>query len=557
MRIFYQTCGLLSALFLFTNSVLAQPSAVKNVSKSVFTLTTFKADGSLLASSHGVFIDCNGTAISDWSSFDGASSAVVVDAAGKKMEVTCIVGANEIYDVAKFIVAGKTTAAPVATTGLAEGSTAYLVGYAVKKPEITETHIDKVEKFMDKYSYYIIKQELPGNTQSCPLVNAAGQVIGFLQHSKYTTDDHSTDALYVAEMTSSGLSANDPVLRRTAIPTAIPDDMQQAKLALMIAGQGADSVKSSKVIDLFMQKFPDLPDGYYLLAEKAVRANDFDNASRQMETAIKKATDKDDAHFTYAKLIYQKEVYKSDIPYPAWSLDKAYEEAQKAYEVSPLPFYQHLQAQILYTKKEYQQAHDQFMALTKTNLRNPELFYEAAQCQKQLSAPKESILCLLDSAVNELKKPFTTEAAPYLIARARQLEEMGEYRKAIADYNHYDTLMAGHHSAEFFYQREQCEVKGKLFQQALNDIDTATRMAPGEPLYFAEKSSLLLRVNMKQEALEAAETSISLDPEYSEAYLLKGLAQIQLGNKKEGLQTLNKALELGNEQAPALIEKYK
>ena len=557
MKFFCQFGGLLSAILLSSTLATAQPAPVKNAAKAVFTLTTFKADGSLLSSSHGVFIDANGTAISDWSSFDGASSAVVVDATGKKMNVTCIVGANEIYDVAKFIVDGKTASAPVATSGLAEGSTAYLLGYAVKKAEITEAHIDKVEQFMDKYSYYIIKQEMPGNTQSCPLVNAAGQVIGFLQHSQYTTDNHATDALYVAEMTTSGLSANDPVLRRTGIPTAIPDDEQQAKLALMIAGQGADSLKASKVINLFMQKFPDLPDGYYLLAQNAMIGNDFDTASKQMETAIKKATAKDDAHFTYAKLIYQKEVYKSDIPYPAWSLDKAYEEAQKAYEAEPLPFYQHLQAQILYTKKEYQQAYDLFMALTKTNLRNPELFYEAAQSKKMLNAPQTEILTLLDSAMSVLTQPLTTEAAPYLIARARQLEEMGEYRKAIADYNRYDTLMVGRHNAEFFYQREQCEVKGKLFQQALNDINLATRMAPQEPLYHAEKSSLLLRLNMKQEALEAAETSLSLDPEYSEAYLLKGVAQIQLGNKKEGLLNLEKAQQLGNEQAPALIEKYK
>ena len=160
MKFFCQFGGLLSAILLSSTLATAQPAPVKNAAKAVFTLTTFKADGSLLSSSHGVFIDANGTAISDWSSFDGASSAVVVDATGKKMNVTCIVGANEIYDVAKFIVDGKTASAPVATSGLAEGSTAYLLGYAVKKAEITEAHIDKVEQFMDKYSYYIIKQEM-------------------------------------------------------------------------------------------------------------------------------------------------------------------------------------------------------------------------------------------------------------------------------------------------------------------------------------------------------------------------------------------------------------
>ena len=128
----------------------------------MFTLNTFKADGSLLASSHGVFIDANGTGISDWAPFDGASRAVVMDAMGKSLDVEYILGANEIYDVVKFKVKGKTTAAPMATAPAAEGSPIYLVGYSVKKPEFIETSIDKVETFMDKYAYYIIKVLLIG-----------------------------------------------------------------------------------------------------------------------------------------------------------------------------------------------------------------------------------------------------------------------------------------------------------------------------------------------------------------------------------------------------------
>ena len=117
--------------------------------------------------------------------------------------------------------------------------------------------------------------------------------------------------------------------------------------------------------------------------------------------------------------------------------------------------------------------------------------------------------------------------------------------------------MTGRIGADFYYQREQCEVKGKLFQQALQDIDKTATMAPREPLYLAEKASLQLRVNMKQEALATAQQAIDLDPEYDEAYLLKGLALIQTGKKKEGLAAFEKAKDLGNEQAASLIEKYK
>lgn len=543
---------------LFTaTAIMAQPGPVKNVAKAVFTLTTFKADGQLLASSHGVFVDANGTALSDWSSFEGASSAVVIDASGKRFEVEYMIGANEIYDVAKFHVKGKTNAAPIATTGSPSGSTVYLVGYSVKKPEISTTQIDKVETFMDKYSYYIIKSVLPDNTQSCPLVNNAGQVIGFVQHSKYTTDNHATDAMYINDMQVTGLTVNDPVLRRTNIPTQIPDDEEQARLALMLSGQSADSAKFAKTVDMFVEKFPHMNDGYAALAQRYSNANDFAAAARTMETAIKNVTEKDEAHHSYARLIYQKEVYKSGIPYPDWSLDKAIEEAQKAYEANPQSLYKHLQAQILYSKEQYQEAYDQFMALTNTDLLNPELFYEAAQCKKKLEGSPDEIIQLLDSAINHFKKPYPAEAAPYFYARAGELGEKGEYRKAVADYNQYDTLMLGRHPADFYYVREQCEIKGRLFQQALIDIEIATRLAPTVALYWAEKGSLLLRLKEPKLALASAEQGIALEPDYSDAFLVKGLAQIQLGDKKAGLETLAKARDMGNEQAPALLEKYK
>ena len=64
--------------------MVAQPAAVKNAAKSVFTLTAFNKDGDITGSSHGIFVDNDGTAISDWSVFDGAHHAVVIDANGKK-----------------------------------------------------------------------------------------------------------------------------------------------------------------------------------------------------------------------------------------------------------------------------------------------------------------------------------------------------------------------------------------------------------------------------------------------------------------------------------------
>jgi hypothetical protein len=65
-----------------------------------------------------------------------------------------------------------------------------------------------------------------------------------------------------------------------------------------------------------------------------------------------------------------------------------------------------------------------------------------------------------------------------------------------------------------------------------------------------------VRVGQYQEALETADECIPIDPQVSNGYLFKGLAQCLLGNKKEGSQNLLKAKELGDPQADQLIEKY-
>ena len=51
----------------------AQPSWVKKATKSVFTLKTFAADGSLIGSSNGFFTRANGDAVSNYTPFKGAT----------------------------------------------------------------------------------------------------------------------------------------------------------------------------------------------------------------------------------------------------------------------------------------------------------------------------------------------------------------------------------------------------------------------------------------------------------------------------------------------------
>ncbi|WP_418552828.1 hypothetical protein [Prevotella sp.] len=534
----------------------AQTSAVKNAAKSVFKLTTYNADGSVLATSNGVFVGNNGEAISDLKPFIGAAKATVTDTKGREMNVERIMGINDLYDVAKFMVNGKTTPLTIAQSASTSGSQAWLVGYAKKSPTITAATVKSVETFMDKYSYYIFSITAPENTNACPFVNSEGQVIGIMQPSTTSSDIHATDAKFIVDLQTSGLSIEDETMKKIGIAPALPSDKDQALLTLMMAAQTNDSIKHAAIVNDFISQYPTSVDGYTAQAQIYVNANEFDKAAKEMETAIKKAEKEDEAHYNYSKIIYEKEVYKSNIPYEPWSLDKAYDEINKAYALNPQPSYQHQQALIIYAKGDYQKAYDMFMNLTKTSIRNPELFYSASQCKQMLKAPAKEVIALLDSAINNTDTLRIREAAPYFLARAEAYMTTDSFRQAVFDYTRYEILVNGNVNSNFYYIREQAEVKAKLYQQALIDITRAIVLNPKEPTYYAERASLELRVNMVDDAIKTASKCIELAPEYADGYLLLGLGQITKGNKTEGLANLEKAKQLGHIQAQEMIDKY-
>ena len=541
--------------FIGENRIVAQPSAVKNVGKSVFTLTTFRADGSLLESSHGVFVSETGEAVSNLKPFLGAARAVVIDQKGKQMEVVRMLGINELYDVAHFRVDGKTVAAPVAASQVSKGGKAWLVGYHPKSPEMVETEVKDVEPFMDEYAYYIFGMNAPDNAVACPFVNEQGEVIGLMQVSTTTFDTHATDLRFIRSLTVNGLSSTDANMRKIGVPTALPADETQAQLALMMAGQSGDSLKYDAAITDFMQQFPQCVDGYEARARWLMTKGETAESAKVMEQAIANAANKDDAHYQYGKIVYDA-VATYGLADDSWTLEKAQQEIMAAIQVQDLPAYHQMLGQILFARGEFQTAYDLFMKLHDNAAPNGELLYQAALCRQMMEANPLEIIDMLNCAIDETDTLRITETAPYFLLRAEMYEQTDSFRKAVLDYTRYEILQQGRVGAAFYYVREQAEVKGKLYQQALTDIMRAALLAPEEPVYFAEMASLQLRVNMPEQALKAAERCVELSPDDSDGYLLLGVAQARTGKKEEGLSNLQKAKELGNEQADALIEKY-
>ena len=550
---------MIGCMLLATVSYAQNPAWTKKAAQAVFTLKTFSADGSLLASVNGFFIDEQGQAVSSFAPFKNAQRAVIIDAQGKEMEVDCLIGYNDMYDVAKFhVIAKKTQALSIAQNAASNGATLWLMPYAVKKvPACTKGTVSSAEQFGEGYTYYTLDMETSDQQVGCPILNEQGEAVGILQPSANgkTTTGYAVSVRYANSLRMSALSHNDPVLRTVKITKALPDDQSEATLALYVSSSTMSTEEYDQLINRFIEKFPQSSDGYIYRARQKMAKDDFQGADDDMKQAIKVGDMKDDAHYQYAQMVFQKILYKDDKPYAPWTLDFALEEAKAAYKVNPQPVYQQLQAQILFAQQKYDEAYNIYMELAKTDMMKAESYYAAAQCKTQMN-DKEAALALLDSAVNTFTKPYIKTAAPYLYARAQALFEAKKYRPAVNDYNDYETLMAAQLGANFYFLREQAEFAGHLYQQALNDIRRAAEMEPNELVYRAEKANVELRVGMIDEAIESAKGCISMAPEGSDGYLLLGLAQCVKGQKAEGLKNLAKAKELGNSQAQSLIDKY-
>ena len=495
----------------------------KKAAQAVFTLKTFKSDGTLLGSANGVFVSENGEAVSCFTPFRGADRAVVIDAQGKEWPVETMIGASDMYDVAKFKVAAKKPTALVTGT-VASGATVWLLPYSVKKdPVCVSGTVSKAEQFQGSYNYYTLTLQAQEQQQGCPILNEEGQVVGLAQAAadQNSATSYAVSAPFAVSLHTNGLSMSDAALKTVHIPLAIPDKYDDALLALFMGASGMNAQQYADYVNRFIAHYPNATDGYVYRARLEVAANEFAKADEDMKKAVKVAETKDDdVHYQYAQLIYQKELLQSDHPYAEWSLQRALEESKLAYASNPQPVYRLQQAQILYSQKQYDEAYAVYEELSKGDLRGPDIFLAAAQCKLQ-KGDKRAAIAQLDSAMSTFSRPYVKTAAPYLRAHAQLSMELRRY------------------------------------QLAINDMNDLVALEPNSAELWAEKASYELRVNLFDEALKSAQEVLRLDPQSSDGYLMTGIVQCQKGNKQEGMQNLRKAQSLGNPQADTFLQKYK
>ncbi len=534
------------------------PKWYKKARKAQINIITYNDKNDLLRSGHGFYIDESGTALADFDLFKGAARATVVDADGKTAEVESIMGASSLYNVVKFHVKTDKKVAsllPAALIGT-KNERVYVMPYPTQTSNrCTEDTLVNVATFDGDYAYYTLTEAPNEKRTNCPLMNEEGEVMAMLQMPAKAGDKkmYAISTAFGRDLTIRALSGSNDDLRSIHIRKALPDTEEEANTFLFLSA-AQDTALYLSYLDDFIRRFPNSVNGYVTKAEALIARGRYAEAEETYKNGLQLREKTDELHYSFAKMLYALSRGQNDTPYPGWTLEKALSEAREASAINPLPLYTLLQGHCLYALKQYEPAGEKYMALQQTNMRSPENFLFAAQCRKMAGADIKDILALQDSAVGCFTQPYVKEAAPMLLLRGRTRIEAGQTREGVADLYDYEHLMRNEVNANFYYEREQAEMQCRMFQQALDDIQRARKMAPEEPLFHAEEAAVHCRVGQLQEAIAAAKEAIRLDGNFADAHRILGICLIENKQKEEGVRHLQKAVELGDTGAQSIIE---
>lgn len=573
------TIALITA-FALSPLAQAQITSPKDAYKAIVSVTAYSADGAKLKTGNGTFIGADGTCVANYALLKGAARAEVTDFKGNICAVGRILGASSNYGLVKFTTTGTKKPAYFSIIGESPlvGTTLSAYHYTTsKKIKPLASVVTQVEDY-DGYKYYHLSTTGIDSTYTgAPLLTPDCTLAAFFQQADGQTDSitYAIDARFANDLSIGSTSALSADLRDIGIPKALPAREQDALTYIYMLGT-ADSIIRLTAINDFITAYPDNAEGYVcrasFFAEKkqyALSDKDFQAAFERGDNA--KSTMQTDAiHNERSKAIFQKAVYDTQTPYPDWTLQRAYEEAEAAYATKPQPYYLLQQGRCLFADKRYKEAYDKFLRLAEggnqqrdeaswSALAQAESWFYAARSCELSGGDSLLVIALIDSCVAKCPRPLTTATAQYVLERAQRLQRAGLARRAVLDYNTYEeTVGTLNLSSQFFYIREQAELECRMYQQALDDIRTAIARAPSESAYRIEEAIVLLRAGLFKEAVSLCNQLLKTYlPESADVYKILGIAQGELGLKAAARQALTKAKALGDATADAYLQRYK
>jgi len=547
--------------------ILAQASFaqrwVDKAQKAVFSVVTYGADNKIINTGNGFFITEDGVGVSDYSLFKGADHAVVVDMSGKEMPVSLILGANDIYDLVKFRVdvKKKVETLEIAKADPGVGANVVLLPYSTKKSRTVTAGKITTETTLGGHKYYTLGMPITDQMVSCPILTDDGQVFGLAQKSAGTDKNisYAVSVSLASELTINALSLNDAALNGINIKKALPEKEEQA-LAMLYFAATAKSDRYVSLIDQFIEQFPKVSDGYSRRASYNVY-NYFDTKHMEqieadLNAAESNADNKANAYSSSALVVYTYALRDIKPPYKDWTMDKALGLINKAIAVDPQPVYYQQAGDINFSMKKYQEAFDSYQKVNQSKQASAVTFYYAAKAAEMLKNDTATVVALLDSAIAKYVAPYPEEASPYLWERGSIYFQKQQYKEAVTDFDAYELSVKVTPAPLFYYYREQALYRSNQFARAIVDINKAVELSPEDIDYLVEQGVVNLRISKYGDAISSLNAALKIDPKLASAYRMIGFCQIQQGKKEIGLKSLQKAIDLGDETAKNLKEKF-
>ena len=546
-------------------NVCAQPD--KKAGLSLVKIATAKADGTTIGETTGFAIPSPAKEgaieiVSPYTIFKQASKATVADAKGKTALAHRITGASDLYDVVRFTIDKATVAPlPVANAKLAVGSKAYILQPTGKgKTQTIAVTIGEAPEHSG-LTYYTIYRPSDDALTGCPLLNGKGEVVGVIQR----TADSQADKTYAIgiefneALTVSTMSAADPALQGILIPKQLPAAQEQASSYLYLLTKNTEDTLSYLAnLGDFIEKFPEDFYGYTERAQYYAATKQYAYAEADLNNALEKCSEKADVHSAMSNIIYSINQSKAYNQYKDWDLNRALSEIEQAYSLNPTPLFLMQKGKCLYALKRYSEAVETYAEINSTRFRSSENLFCQSRALEMAGGDSTEVIALLDSAVMRFKRPLRPDAAPYLLYYANECNRYGFYKEAALGYQEYESLVGTKTLSDvFFYNKEQAELKARLYPQALNDIEKAISLKPQEYVYQIEKALIETRTGHFEEAIYTATQAQKLDPDDPDSYKLIGISLGELGRKAEARQNLQRAYELGDQQALEWINSMK
>lgn len=540
------------------------PKWFKKSRNAVCQIVAYDEKGNETGRATGFFTSADGYGITGYDIFSNASKAVAIDINGISRNIKYVTGANRIYDVARF----KTdTYKPVQYLTATEnpsqtGEALYIIQYSTDKSYLPQEYsISKCSEMTGGYTYYDLSgADICRNAAGAPVFDTNGNVIGILQNAvDGDTCNYAVDSRFAYSLAiSSALALNEDDYRGMTFPKALPDNEEQALVYLYI-NQGGDSATYSGLLDRFIEQYPESSDGYLRKGTYLISSGDslrFEEGRNTLDKSVTLSKDRDNALYEYSRLIYSTLTTSASTERDGWNLEAALNKIEEAISIERIPSYLQLQGNILFSMERFPEALADYQEINRTNMASPETYYYTSVIKGKMGIDADEIIATLDSAVNFYGKPYTSKVAPFILERATTKEGLQRYREAVLDLNEYEqTLGSASLSAEFYYFREQMEIKAKMYEQAMKDIERAVYLAPDDLGLSLEQVSLMLRVGLAEQALPLITELTDLNPDNTDCQRLLGICLMNTDNEAQAKVHFQKAADLGDEQAEKLLER--